>query len=93
MKSKDEYPTVLCGTDHYSGLFRSIKPLARTNLSCIFSPMEDIDLLIQALRRYGHTVESAISVPDNAGGYELFIDGKALNLDEARQLLEEDQAK
>jgi hypothetical protein len=53
--------------------------------------MVDIDLLVQALRRYGHTVGNVISVPDNAGEYELFIDGNALNLDEARQLLEEDQ--
>jgi len=55
--------------------------------------MEDTDLLVQALRRYGHTVERVISVPDNAGEFEFFIDGKTLNLDEARELLEDDQAK
>lgn len=55
--------------------------------------MEDTDLLVQALRRYGHTVERVISVPDNAGLYEFFVDGKALNLDEVRELLEEDQTK
>jgi hypothetical protein len=55
--------------------------------------MVDIDLLVQALRRYGHTVERVFSVPDNAGEYELTIDGEVFNLEEARLLLEEDQAK
>jgi hypothetical protein len=55
--------------------------------------MVDIDLLVQALRQHGHTVESVISVPENAGGYELTIDGNVLNLEEARALLEEDEAK
>jgi hypothetical protein len=55
--------------------------------------MVDIDLIVQTLRRYGHTVGNVISVPDNAGEYELFIDGKALNLEEARELIERDQEK
>jgi hypothetical protein len=55
--------------------------------------MVDIDHLVQVLRRHGHTVGNVISVPDNAGEYELFIDGKALNLEEANQLLERDQEK
>lgn len=55
--------------------------------------MVDIDLLVQTLRRYGHTVEHVFSVPDNAGEYELIIDGEALNLDEARRLLESDETR
>jgi hypothetical protein len=55
--------------------------------------MVDIDLLVQALRQRGHTVEHVYSVPDNAGEYEFIIDGNALNLEEARQLLEQDEAK
>jgi hypothetical protein len=53
----------------------------------------DIDLIVQALRNQGHTVGTIISVPDNAGVYELTIDGNLLNLEEARQLLEQDEAK
>jgi hypothetical protein len=55
--------------------------------------MVDIDLLVQVLRQHGHTVEHVISVPENAGGYELTVDGKLLNLEEARAILEEDEAK
>jgi hypothetical protein len=55
--------------------------------------MVDIDLLVQALRRYGHTVEHVYSVPDNAGEYEFIINGEALNLEEARRLLERDETK
>jgi hypothetical protein len=55
--------------------------------------MVDIDLLVQSLRQYGHTVERVFSVPDNAGEYELVIDGNALNLEEARLLLEKDENK
>jgi len=55
--------------------------------------MVDIDLIVQTLRQHGHRVESVFSVPDNAGDYELIIDGNTLNLEEARQLLEQDQAK
>jgi hypothetical protein len=48
----------------------------------------DIDLIVDALRKNGHTVEHVYSVPDNAGIYEFIVDGNALNLEEARQLLE-----
>ena len=53
--------------------------------------MIDIDLLVESLRKYGHSVESVICVPDNAGEYELDIDGNALNLEEARHLLEQEE--
>jgi hypothetical protein len=55
--------------------------------------MVDIDLIVQTLREHGHRVDSVISVPENAGEYELIIDGNTLNLDETRQLLEQDEAK
>jgi hypothetical protein len=55
--------------------------------------MVDIDLIVQTLRQQGHTVEHVFSVPDNAGEYELVIDGNTLNLEEARQLLEADEVK
>jgi hypothetical protein len=61
--------------------------------SCKLSRMVDIDLIVQALRQHGHRVDSVISVPENAGVYELVIDGNTLNLEEARQLLEQDEAK
>jgi hypothetical protein len=55
--------------------------------------MVDIDLIVQTLRQHGHTVEHVFSVPDNAGEYEIVVDGNALNLEEARALLEQDEAK
>ncbi|WP_158944685.1 hypothetical protein [Granulicella sp. S190] len=55
--------------------------------------MVDIDLFVQALRNAGHTVDHVFSVPENAGGYELTIDGNTLNLEQARALLEQDEAK
>jgi hypothetical protein len=55
--------------------------------------MIDIDLIVQTLRQHGHRVDSVISVPENAGEYEFVIDGNILNLEEARQLLEQDEAK
>jgi hypothetical protein len=55
--------------------------------------MVDIDLLVQALRKRGHTVETVISVPENAGEWELNVDGNLLPLDLARHLLERDQAQ
>ncbi len=60
---------------------------------CRLSRMIDIDLIVQTLRQHGHRVDSVISVPDNAGVYELIIDGNTLTLDEARALLEQDEAK
>jgi hypothetical protein len=55
--------------------------------------MIDIDLLVETLRKRGHTVEHVISVPENAGEYELTVDGNVLNLEEARAFLEQDEAK
>ncbi|MDQ2835698.1 MAG: hypothetical protein M3Y50_18535 [Acidobacteriota bacterium] len=55
--------------------------------------MVDIDLLVSAIRKQGHTVEGVTSVPENAGEYEMIIDGNLYNLEEARRFLEEDEAK
>lgn len=55
--------------------------------------MIDTGLIVDTLRRRGHTVESVIPVPDNAGEYEFLVDGNLLSLEEARHLLEQDQAK
>jgi hypothetical protein len=54
--------------------------------------MVDIDLLVQQLRQRGHRVGHVISVPDNAGSYEVEVDGTLLNLEQARALLAEDEA-
>jgi hypothetical protein len=54
--------------------------------------MVDIDLLVDVLRKRGHTVETVIPVPENAGEYELSVDGTMLSLSEARRLLEHDTA-
>jgi hypothetical protein len=53
--------------------------------------MIDIDLLVQVLRKRGHTVETVIPVPENAGDYELSVDGNIIPLVEARRMLEQDQ--
>ncbi len=55
--------------------------------------MVDIDLLVNALRANGHTVEDLHHVPPNAGEYEMIIDGTVVNLDGARRILELDGAK
>lgn len=55
--------------------------------------MVDIDLLVNALRTKGHNVHGVHHVPDNAGDYELTIDDRAYNLEEARHLLELDDEK
>ena len=55
--------------------------------------MVDIDLLVKMLRRYGHTVESVIPVPENAGDYELSVDGNLIPLELARRLLEQVPAR
>jgi hypothetical protein len=52
--------------------------------------MIDTGLIVQTLRRRGHTVESVIPVPDNAGEFEFLVDGELLNLEETRALLERD---
>jgi hypothetical protein len=68
-------------------------PCLSEPVSCRLSCMVDIDLLVEALRERGHSVEHVIPVPENAGVYELTIDGNALNLEEARALLEKDETK
>jgi len=52
----------------------------------------DTDLIVQALRRKGHTVGHIIPVPDNAGEFEFEVDGGLLSLSETRALLEHDEA-
>jgi hypothetical protein len=51
----------------------------------------DTGLLVDQLRRHGHTVEHVIKVPDNAGDYEFIVDGVTLSLEETRALLARDQ--
>ena len=51
----------------------------------------DTELIVESLRKRGHTVESVIKVPDNAGDYEFIVDGATLTLEETRALLELDQ--
>jgi hypothetical protein len=53
--------------------------------------MVDIDLLVSVLRKRGHTVETIIPVPENAGDYELSVDGVIMPLADARRLLERDE--
>jgi predicted Rdx family selenoprotein len=55
--------------------------------------MVDIELLAEALRKRGHSVENVTAVPENAGEYELTVDGNVLNLEEARAFLEQDEQK
>ena len=54
--------------------------------------MVDIDLIVKQLRENGHTVEDVHVVPPNAGEYGFIIDGEGANLDEARAILERDEA-
>jgi hypothetical protein len=54
--------------------------------------MVDIDLVVHELKKYGHTVESVIPVPENAGDWELRVDGNLIPLEEARHILEADEA-
>lgn len=51
----------------------------------------DTDLIVESLRKRGHTVESVIKVPENAGDYEFIVDGVTLTLEETRDLLAHDQ--
>jgi hypothetical protein len=60
---------------------------------CRLSGMVDIGLVVQVLRDRGHRVGNVIPVPDNAGNYEIDVDGNLLTLEEARHLLEKDGAK
>jgi len=55
--------------------------------------MIDIDLVVEVLRKRGHTVETVIPVPENAGNYELSVDGRIIPLQEARHLLEQDESR
>jgi len=55
--------------------------------------MVDTGLLAERLRNRGHKVGSIFHVPENAGEYELDVDGDIITLAEARQLLEKDQAR
>ena len=55
--------------------------------------MLDVDLIVDSLRANGHVVESTTKVPENAGGYEFVVDGRVLNLDETRALLEADAVR
>jgi hypothetical protein len=50
--------------------------------------MVDTDLIVKLLREHGHTVESVVPVPENAGEYEFSVDGNLLSLTETRELLE-----
>ena len=54
-------------------------------------PMVDIDLFVKELRARGHRVENVTSIPANAGGYELTVDGEVLDLSEAENLLASDE--
>jgi hypothetical protein len=68
--------------------------IASQKTSCTLTRMMvDIDLLVEALRKRGHKVEGVFKVPDNAGDYELIVDGNTLNLAETRQLLEAEEPK
>lgn len=53
----------------------------------------DTELIVESLKKRGHTVDSVIKVPDNAGDYEFVVDGATLTLDETRELLARDQAE
>jgi hypothetical protein len=49
--------------------------------------MYDIDLLVKVLKERGHSVETVFPVPENAGDFELSVDGKLLQLGEVERLL------
>lgn len=55
--------------------------------------MVDIDLLVKVLRKQGHTVGSVIPVPENAGEYEISVDGNILPLIEVRRMIDLDFEK
>ena len=55
--------------------------------------MVDIEMIVKQLRDNGHTVEDVHVVPHDAGDYAFTIDGEALNLEEARLVLERDAAR
>jgi hypothetical protein len=53
--------------------------------------MVDTGLLVEALRKHGHTVGHFFHVPENAGEYEFEVDGDLLTLAEVRNLLEHEE--
>ena len=55
--------------------------------------MIDTELIVQDLRRRGHTVGQVISIPENAGAYEFQVDGRILTLEQVRALLESEQTR
>lgn len=55
--------------------------------------MLDEELLAAALRSKGHTVAHIHKISDNAGEYEVEVDGRVLTLEQARALLEDETAK
>lgn len=54
--------------------------------------MLDTGLLIDALLRRGHTVGHCFKTPENAGGYQMEVDGTLMTLDQVRNLMEQDDA-
>jgi hypothetical protein len=55
--------------------------------------MIDTDLIVKVLHDHGHTVETVVPVPENAGEYEFSVDGNLLTLAETRQLLEQEDER
>ncbi len=55
--------------------------------------MIDIELLLKGLRQHGHTTGHWRTLADNAGEYEMQVDGELMTLEEARAQLELDQAR
>ncbi len=55
--------------------------------------MVDINLLVAELRSKGHAVGHVEVLAPNAGDYQIMVDGKNINLEEARALLEADTAE
>ena len=70
---------------------RTTNPPAAHSQQTEEQAMVDVDLFVEQLRKRGHTVDSVIPVPQNAGDYEFSVDGNMLSLAEARLLLEEDE--
>ena len=52
--------------------------------------MIDVDLLVQVLRKRGHTVEAVFGTGKDAGTCSLIVDGDLMAMSEARYLLEQD---
>ena len=52
--------------------------------------MIDVDLLVQVLRKRGHTVDTVFGTGENAGTCSLIVDGDLMAMSEARYLLEQD---